>query len=77
MKDKKLSNRILRIKGQLDALLTSIDNEVVCAEVVPQFLAVKGALNSAFAVYMEEAIKNCNVRDKSQLENLINLLIKK
>ena len=77
MTNTKIGNRLQRIKGQLEGLREGIDRNDSCDAVIPQFLAVKGALDAAFATYMEDAIKQCSTKDKGQIEKLIKILIKK
>lgn len=77
MTQKKISNRLSRIKGQIESLEANIAAAESCEKVIPQFLAVKGGLDAAFAAYMEDAITQCSKKDKAQIEKLIKILITK
>lgn len=72
--DKKLDNRLRRLQGQLDKLHKSIAADTDCAEVIPQFLAVRGALAGAFEVYVKESMASCAKTDTAKLQTLITLL---
>lgn len=77
MSNTKIKHRLKRITGQLASLEQSIEATAACDAVIPQFLAVKGALDAAFVAYMEDAITQCSTKDKAQIEKLIKILIKK
>lgn len=73
----KLTNRFRRLEGQLQQLRTAIESEAACDTVIPQFLAVKGALNAAFTTYVQHSIRECAEQDQVRLAQLIELMIKR
>ena len=77
MPDKKLQNRLHRVEGQLRKLQESIAADKDCTEVIPQFLAVKGAIAAAFELYVTDSLDSCATSDEKKMKKLIGLLIKK
>lgn len=71
-----IGNRLKRIVGQLESLEREISTEHDCANVIPQFLAVKGAVNAAFLAYVTDALRACEKSDRETLEHLLTQLIK-
>lgn len=71
-----ISNRLKRISGQMQSLDASISNGAPCDETIPQFLAVKGAINAAFLAYVKDAMRECDKSDSETLELLLNHLVK-
>jgi len=74
--NKALDNRLRRVAGQLEKLQINITQDADCAEVIPQFLAVKGALAAAFELYVNDSIIECTNSDDQKLEKLIALLVR-
>ncbi len=76
---KKILNRLKRLEGQLSHVRTSIENEASCTEVLTQFLATKGALESALEEYLHASLEECGKKTRSEAETrkIINILIKK
>lgn len=72
-----IHNRLRRVSGQLETLTSSIGTSATCTELIPQFLAVKGALNAAFEAYVKESIEECTTNDKETMKQLITTLIRK
>lgn len=72
-----IKNRLRRIKGQLEKLEKTIDSNTACSDVIPQFLAVKGAFNAAFEAYVKESLNDCPDKDLKRRDQLISMLIKK
>ncbi len=74
---KKITDRLHRIQGQIASIETSIENEVVCSDVIPQLLAVKGAVHAVVQVYLEDALENCiDEADTEKLKKVIKTFIK-
>lgn len=69
-----LCNRLRRVEGQLAKLRTVIEAKQDCTEVLPQFMAVRGALASAFAEYVKLSIAECSSKDEEKIAQLIKLL---
>jgi DNA-binding FrmR family transcriptional regulator len=76
MMDKKLHNRLNRLKGQFNKLHDSIAEGKDCQEVIPQFLAVKGALAGSFEEYVKLSLDSCVETDQCKMKQLIKLLTK-
>tara|TARA_B100001989_G_C24505243_1_gene447158 strand:+ start:929 stop:1159 length:231 start_codon:yes stop_codon:yes gene_type:complete len=74
--DKKLHNRLRRLEGQLLKLHESIEGEKDCADVIPQFLAIKGALNGAYEEYIKLSLDKCAKSDDKKIKRLISMLVK-
>ncbi|RKP48188.1 metal/formaldehyde-sensitive transcriptional repressor [Trinickia fusca] len=53
----KLLNRIRRIKGQIEAIERSLEDERGCNEVLQQLTSCRGAMNGLLAVVLEDHIR--------------------
>jgi DNA-binding FrmR family transcriptional regulator len=72
-----IQQRLRRLTGQIEALEAAISTEVPCSEVIPQLLAVKGALDAVVALYLEQSLDRCVTDgDTTQLKTVIKTLIK-
>jgi DNA-binding FrmR family transcriptional regulator len=60
----KLRSRVRRIRGQVEALERSLDDEKGCAEILHQIAAVRGAINGLMAEVLEEHV-HTHVADPS------------
>ncbi len=76
MNNTALVNRLRRVEGQLVKLQQEIANDADCADVIPQFLAVKGALSAALQQYVMSSVGDCVAKDKEKLTTLLTLLTK-
>lgn len=56
---KLISNRLRRARGQLDAVIASVDADQSCRDVVTQLAAVSAALDRAGFVIISTAMKEC------------------
>lgn len=74
--DSTLSHRLRRLEGQLVSLQRSIEAGEDCTKVIPQFLAVKGALSAALQQYVVASVGDCAAKDKDKLTTLLTLLTK-
>jgi DNA-binding FrmR family transcriptional regulator len=77
MSHKLMDNRLRRLEGQVASLREKICSDASCDIVVPQFLAVKGAFNTAFEEYVKESLAECSAKDSKKRDQLISMLIKK
>lgn len=77
MSNKMIENRLKRLEGQVASLRKQILDETPCDVVVPQFLAVKGAFNAAFELYVKDALADCTPKDEKKRNQLIGMLIRK
>jgi DNA-binding FrmR family transcriptional regulator len=53
----KLSKRVARIRGQVDAIARALDNELECGEVLRLIASARGAMNSLMAEVVEDHIR--------------------
>lgn len=53
----KLLNRVRRIRGQVDAIERSLEDEQGCVEVLQQIVSCRGAMNGLLAVVLEDHIR--------------------
>lgn len=56
---RKVLNRLRRARGQMDALITAVESEASCRDVVTQLAAVTHALNRAGYVVIAHAMQDC------------------
>jgi DNA-binding FrmR family transcriptional regulator len=71
-----ITNRLKRIAGQIDSLQVKIAVGSDCKETIPQFLAIKGAVNAALLAYVKDAVNDCEKNDTETLDTLLTHLIK-
>ncbi len=74
--DQELTHRLNRLQGQLQKLQEEIIAEADCARVIPQFLAVKGAIAGAFETYVKQSLHACATQDTAKIERLLALLVR-
>ncbi len=58
----KLTNRLRRISGQVEAVLRMVEDDEYCVDVLMQISAATGALHKVGELVLEEHLKCC-VRD--------------
>lgn len=74
---KQIQSRIHRIQGQLDSIDSAVASDAACAEVIPQLLAAKGALDATVQAYLEAAMDDCvSGDDPAALKQVIKMFIK-
>jgi DNA-binding FrmR family transcriptional regulator len=54
----KLLNRVRRLRGQLDAIERTVEQEGRCIDLLQQISAARGALNGLLAVVLEDHIRS-------------------
>jgi DNA-binding FrmR family transcriptional regulator len=54
----KLLNRIRRLRGQLDAIERSVEQESSCVDILQQITACRGAMNGLLTVVLEDHIRS-------------------
>jgi DNA-binding FrmR family transcriptional regulator len=74
--DKAIVHRVSRLQGQLDTLKENITADQACEEVIPQLLAVRGAVQALTAAYLKTALTSCDRTDAAKLDRLIELVSK-
>ena len=57
--NKSINDRLKRCAGQLNKVALEIQNCGECSDIIPQLLAVRGALNAATVSYLEQAMAEC------------------
>ena len=66
--DKKILNRIKRLKGQINAVELSVQTpNIGCIDVLQQVAAIKGAVNGLMNELMEAHLKNHVLNDISEI----------
>ena len=66
--DKKILNRVKRLKGQITSIEQSLEsNENSCIEILQQVAAVKGALNGLMNELIEQHLRHHVLEDASNL----------
>lgn len=66
--DKKILNRVKRLKGQITSIEQSLEsNENSCIEILQQVAAVKGALNGLMNELIEQHLRHHVLEDTSNL----------
>ncbi|HIY93384.1 metal-sensing transcriptional repressor [Companilactobacillus sp. HBUAS56275] len=77
---KKITSRLKRSRGQLDAVLRMMDDGKPCDQVLMQLSAVKSSVDKAMKLVMAQNIRrNSNCQDAQQLEELqksLDLMLK-
>lgn len=61
---KRIANRLRRAQGQLSAVLTMVEEERECRDIVTQLAAVSSALDRAGFAIIAAAMKDC-MRDET------------
>ena len=56
---KRISNRLRRARGQLDAVIAAVDANEPCRDIVTQLAAVSSALNRAGFAIVSTAMREC------------------
>lgn len=78
--DKKILNRVRRLKGQINSVEDAIQNdEQSCIEVLQQVAAIKGAVNGLMNELIESHLRNhvltdSTAIDENELEEFLKLL---
>lgn len=68
-KRKQIANRLKRASGQLTALITAVEAEKDCREVLTQLAAVTHALNRSGFLVVATAMKECVSDDSGQSDD--------
>lgn len=81
--DEKIQNRLKRVEGQIRGVLSMMEQQKDCKEVVSQLSAVRSAVDKAIAVIVAENLASCireendEGRDAEKMVNeAIQLLVK-
>jgi DNA-binding FrmR family transcriptional regulator len=69
--------RLRRAEGQLTRVLRDLDRDAACVDVLPQLLAIRGAVDGAVRSYLESALTDCAATvDQKSSAALIKALLK-
>ncbi|GEM01144.1 DNA-binding transcriptional regulator, FrmR family [Halolactibacillus halophilus] len=80
--DKKLTNRLKRVEGQIRGLVKMMEEDQSCRDVVTQMSAVRNAVDKTIGLVVSENLQQCllspqSEEDKDQLiQEAMDLLIK-
>jgi len=64
----KLLNRVRRLRGQLDAIERTVEQEGRCIDLLQQITAARGAMNGLLAVVLEDHIRSHLTVTDSELD---------
>lgn len=74
-----LSNRLRRIEGQLRGVEAMLAEERDCTEILQQMSAIRSAMQSASAAFLEEYVSgcllNCAVEERPERERMVRELV--
>lgn len=70
---KKVLNRLKRARGQLDAVITAIENGAPCDEVITQLSAAHSAVRRTAFVVVAGAMRDCTIDPNHSEEDLSRL----
>lgn len=74
---KKIINRLNRVSGQVLKVNDAIDSEEDCNKVIPQLLAVKGAVDGIVREYLEQTLEACASEKRSEdMKQIIKMIMK-
>lgn len=76
----KALNRLKRSKGQIEAVITMIEDDVYCIDVLTQLLAVQGAVKGLAPLILESHLHTCSAqhlasKDTKKKEKFIQELV--
>lgn len=80
--DKKLTNRLRRVEGQIRGLVKMMERDQSCRDVVTQMSAVRNAVDKTIGLVVSENLQQCliqpqNEEERDQLiQEAMDLLIK-
>jgi len=78
--NKKITSRLKRSRGQLDAVLRMMDEDKSCSDVLMQLSAVKSSIDKAIKLVLAQNIRsNTDCKDAAQLAELqksLDLMLK-
>lgn len=75
---KAIVNRLKRVEGQSASLREALELGQSCEKVIPQFLAVKGALDASLQEYLRVSLEECKGKKSvEEMGQILNLVLKK
>lgn len=73
--DDKMKNRLRRIEGQIRGVLTMMEQDQDCRDVVNQLTAIRSAVDKAVAVVVASNLESC-IREEMEKGNTPDQVIK-
>ena len=70
-----LINRLNRISGQVNGIISMINNDRYCVDVITQLSAAINSLKSVSGIVLENHIKNCLKNNNNDFDEKLNELI--
>jgi DNA-binding FrmR family transcriptional regulator len=74
-----LTHRLRRIEGQLRGVESMLSEERDCTEILQQMSAIRSAMQSASAAFLEEYVSgcllNCAVEERPERERMVRELV--
>lgn len=71
-------NRLKRLEGQSASLREALTAGEPCEKVIPQFLAVKGALDASLQEYLRLSLAECKGKKSAEeMCQILNLVVKR
>ena len=70
-----LINRLNRISGQVNGIISMINNDRYCVDVITQLSAAINSLKSVSGIILENHIKTCLKNNKNDFDEKLNELI--
>jgi DNA-binding FrmR family transcriptional regulator len=61
-----LTTQLKRVRGQIDGIITMIENDRDCLDVVQQILAARNALGSAGRHYLTKEAVRCSATNNTE-----------
>lgn len=76
----KALNRLKRSKGQIEAVIKMVEDDVYCIDTLTQLLAVQGAVKGLAPLILESHLHTCSAqhlasKDKKKREKFIQELV--
>lgn len=79
----KLLNMLKTTRGQIDAVISMVDDTKQCADILVQLLSAQGLLKKCTVLLLENKIKNClneavkNAEDReNKIDEIVSILSK-
>lgn len=74
----KLVNLLKTTRGQIDAVITMVEDKKQCTDILTQMLSAQGLMKKSIVMLLESRIKNClseAVKNAEERENKINEIV--
>lgn len=75
--DKKILNRVKRLKGQINSIENALEQpDISCIDVLQQIAAIKGAINGLMGELMEQHLHHHVLKDAEVDQNELDEFLK-